>query len=254
MAEMIYIKTAAEQEKMRKACKLAARALEHTASFLKAGITTESLNTVCHDYITQNGGIPAPLNYHGFPKSICTSINNVVCHGIPSEKDVLKDGDIVNIDVTAILDGYHGDLSKTYLIGTVSEDARLLVERAEKAMLRGIEAVKPGIFLYEVGKAIENYVKKFGYGIVSEYGGHGIGKDFHEDPHVYHFYTPANRIRLKAGMTFTIEPMINMGGSPSVVTSQKDRWTVTTKDKSLSAQFEHTVLVTEKGVEILTLP
>lgn len=251
---MIYIKTPAEQEKMRKAGKMAAQALEHTASFIRAGISTEDLNNICHEYIIKNNGIPAPLNYNGFPKSICTSINNVVCHGIPSTKDILKNGDIINVDVTVILNGYHGDLSKTYLIGEVSEQAKLLVERTEKALYRGIEAVKPGIFLYEVGKAIENYVKKFGYGIVSEYGGHGIGTNFHEDPHVYHFYTPSNRIRLKTGMIFTIEPMINMGGSPLVITSKKDGWTVTTKDNSLSAQFEHTVLVTEKGVEILTLP
>lgn len=251
---MISIKTPAEQEKMRKACKMAAQALEHTAKFVSIGISTEELNNICHEYILHNGGIPAPLNYEGFPKSICTSINDVVCHGIPSPKDILKNGDIINLDITVILDGYHGDLSKTYLVGEVAEPVKLLVERAEKAMLRGIEAVKPGSYLYEVGKAIENYVHKFGYGIVSEYGGHGIGKHFHEDPHVYHFYTPANRIRMKPGMTFTVEPMINMGGSPSVVTSQKDKWTVTTKDRSLSAQFEHTILVTDKGVEILTLP
>jgi len=248
---MIYIKTKEEIEKMRKAGRLAAQVLAHVEPYVKSGISTEELNQICHDYIVEHGAIPATLNFHGFPKSICTSINNIVCHGIPSKDEILKDGDIINIDVTVILNGYHGDTSKTYIIGEVSDEIKLLVKRAEKAMMRGIEAVKPNSYLYEVGKAIEKYVAKFGYSIVSEYGGHGIGKHFHEDPHVYHFYTNQNKIRLKPGMTFTIEPMINTG-TWEIETSKEDKWTVTTKDNGLSAQFEHTILVTTNGFEILT--
>ncbi len=248
---MIKIKSASEIEKMRKAGKLAAETLAYISSLVKEGESTGRLDALCHEYIVKNGGIPAPLNYHGYPRSICTSINNVVCHGIPSAGAELKSGDIVNIDITVILDSYHGDTSATYCIGEVSDSARLLVERAVNAMYRGIDAVKPDVYFYEIGKAIEKYISKFGYSIVRDYGGHGIGKDFHEDPHVYHYFTSQNRIRMKPGMCFTIEPMINEG-SWEVVTSKKDGWTVTTKDNSLSAQFEHTVLVTSNGYEILT--
>jgi methionyl aminopeptidase len=192
------------------------------------------------------------LNYHGFPKSICTSINNVVCHGIPSENDILKDGDIVNVDVTVILDGYHGDTSHTFLIGAVDEKIQKLVNRTEKALYRGIAAIKPGKYLFEIGKAIENYISKFDYSIVRAYSGHGIGKNFHEEPHVFHHNSPENRIRLQEGMIFTVEPMINMGKTYAVETSLTDGWTVTTADGSVSAQFEHTVLVTADGTEILT--
>jgi methionyl aminopeptidase len=248
---MIKIKNAAEIQKMRSAGKLAAETLEYIKPYVVQGETTGRLDALCHEFIVKNGAIPAPLKYHGYPRSICTSINNVVCHGIPSQNAELKNGDIVNVDVTVILDGYHGDTSHTYCIGDVSAPARLLVERAENAMYRGIEAVKPNSYLYEVGKAIEKYVNKFGYSIVRDYGGHGIGKEFHEDPHVYHFYSTLNKIRLKPGMCFTVEPMINEIGW-QVVTSKSDGWTVTTKDNSLSAQFEHTVLVTADGYEILT--
>lgn len=248
---MIIIKDRLEITKMRNAGKLAARVLEYIEPFVKEGESTGQLDALCHEFIIQNGAIPAPLNYHGYPKSICTSVNNIVCHGIPSLTQELKNGDIANIDITVILDGYFGDTSRTFLIGEVSEAARLLVERTENAMYRGIEAIKPNTYLYEVGRAIEKYVSKLGYSIVREYGGHGIGKEFHEDPHVYHFYTTLNKIRLKPGMCFTVEPMINEGRY-EVITSKKDGWTVTTKDNSLSAQFEHTVLVTEQGYEILT--
>ena len=248
---MIQIKSREEILKMRKAGKLAAQLLDHLAPFVKEGVSTEELDRLSVEFIKENGAIAAPLNYHGFPKSICTSINNVVCHGIPSEKEIIKNGDIVNVDVTVILNGYHGDTSRTFIVGEVDEKVKLLVDRTEKAMMRGIEAIKPNSFLSEVGKAIEKYITKFGYSIVEDYGGHGIGAKFHEDPHVYHFYTHLNRIKLKPGMIFTVEPMINVG-THEVITSKKDNWTVTTKDNKLSAQFEHTVLVTEKGFEILT--
>jgi len=248
---MIKVKTADEIVKMREAGRLAAEVLEFIAPYVAEGETTGRIDALCHEFILKRGAVPAPLNYHGYPRSICTSINNVVCHGIPSNSVELKNGDIINVDVTVILSGFHGDTSRTYIIGDVPESTKLLVERTENAMYRGIEAVKPGSYLYEVGKAIEKYVSKFGYSIVRDYGGHGIGSLFHEDPHVYHYYTPQNRVRMKPGMCFTVEPMINQGGY-EVITSKADGWTVTTKDRSLSAQFEHTVLVTEKGYEILT--
>ncbi len=249
---MIIIKTKEEIKKMRKAGKLASHLLDYITPFVKEGVSTQYLNDLCEEYTQKHNAISAPLNFEGFPKSICTSINNVVCHGIPSEKDILKDGDIVNIDVTVILDGYHGDTSRTYLIGNVSEDVKNLVERTEKAMYRGIAAIKPGKYFYEIGKAIEKYISKFGYSIVRDYGGHGIGKEFHEEPQVFHHYTKENKIMMREGMIFTVEPMINMGKSHKIVTSPIDGWTVTTKDNSLSAQFEHTVLVTARGAEILT--
>lgn len=237
---------------MRKAGELAAKLLKYIESFVKEGVSTLYLNDLCEEFTKKHGAISAPLNYNGFPKSICTSINNVVCHGIPSEKEILKDGDILNIDVTVKLNGYYGDTSKTYLIGNVSEEAKYLVRRTENAMYRGIKTVKPGKYLYEVGKAIEKYISKFGYSIVRDFVGHGIGKSFHEDPQILHYCSLRNKIRLQEGMIFTIEPMINMGKSYEVKVSSEDGWTVTTEDGSLSAQFEHTVLVTSKGAEILT--
>lgn len=249
---MIIIKTREEIEKMRKAGALAAQLLDYIEPFVKEGVSTLSINDLCAEFTQEHGAISAPLNYHGFPKSICTSINNVVCHGIPAEKDILKDGDIVNVDITVILDGYHGDTSRTFMIGNVDEDIKSLVSRTKNALDRGIAAVKPGKYLYEVGKAIEKYISKFGYSIVRTYGGHGIGKTFHEDPHVLHHFSKENRIRLQEGMIFTVEPMINMGKSYAVETSATDGWTVTTVDGSISAQFEHTILVTSEGAEILT--
>ena len=249
---MIYIKSKYDIKMMRKAGELAAKLLNYISPFVKEGISTLYLNDLCEEFTKKHGAISAPLNYNGFPKSICTSLNNVVCHGIPSEKEILKDGDIINIDVTVKLDGYYGDTSRTYLIGNVSEEAKHLVRRTENAMYRGIKAVKPGKYLYEVGKAIEKYISKFGYSIVRDFVGHGIGKNFHEDPQVLHYYSLRNKIRLQEGMIFTIEPMINLGKSYKVKVSSEDGWTVTTEDGSLSAQFEHTVLVTSKGAEILT--
>ena len=249
---MIIIKNQVEIENMRKAGNLAAQLLNYIEPFVKEGVSTLYLNDLCEDFTQEHGAISAPLNYNGFPKSICTSINNVVCHGIPSEKDILRNGDIVNIDVTVILDGYHGDTSRTFMIGNVDEKVENLVNRTQNALYRGIDAVKPGIYLYEVGKTIEKYIDKFGYSIVRDYGGHGIGRNFHEDPHVFHHFTENNKIRLREGMIFTIEPMINMGKSYAVETSPIDGWTVTTADGSISAQFEHTVLVTSEGSEILT--
>jgi len=249
---VIYIKNKYDIKMMRKAGELAAKLLKYIESFVKEGVSTLYLNDLCEEFTKKHGAISAPLNYNGFSKSICTSINNVVCHGIPSEKEILEDGDILNIDVTVKLDGYYGDTSKTYLIGNVDEEAKYLVRRTENAMYRGIKAVKPGKSLYEVGKAIEKYISKFGYSIVRDFVGHGIGKNFHEDPQVLHYYSLRNKIRLQEGMIFTIEPMINMGKSYEVKVSSEDGWTVTTEDGSLSAQFEHTVLVTSKGAEILT--
>lgn len=249
---MIFIKNKEEIEKMRRAGKLAAQLLNYIGPFVKEGISTLYLNDLCEEFTQKHGAISAPLNYNGFPKSICTSINNVVCHGIPSEKDILKDGDIVNIDITVILDGYHGDTSRTFMVGNVDEKIKKLVKRTENAMYRGIAAVRPGKYLYEVGRAIEKYISKFGYSIVRSYGGHGIGKSFHEDPHVLHHFSQGNKIRLREGMTFTVEPMINMGKSYGVNTSSTDGWTVTTADGSISAQFEHTILVGSKEAEILT--
>ena len=249
---MIYIKNKYDIEMMRKAGKLAAKLLNYISPFVKEGVSTLYLDNLCEEFTKKHGAISAPLNYNGFPKSICTSINNVVCHGIPSEKEILKDGDIINIDVTVKLGGYYGDTSRTYLIGNVSEEAKYLVRRTENAMYRGIKEVKPGKYLYEVGKAIEKYISKFSYSIVRDFVGHGIGKNFHEEPQVYHHYSLRNKIRLQEGMIFTVEPMINMGKSYEVKVSSEDGWTVTTEDGSLSAQFEHTVLVISKGAEILT--
>ena len=249
---MICIKNKYDIEMMRKAGKLAAKLLNYISPFVKEGVSTLYLDNLCEEFTKKHGAISAPLNYNGFPKSICTSINNVVCHGIPSEKEILKDGDIINIDVTVKLGGYYGDTSRTYLIGNVSEEAKYLVRRTENAMYRGIKEVKPGKYLYEVGKAIEKYISKFGYSIVRDFVGHGIGKNFHEEPQVYHHYSLQNKIRLQEGMIFTVEPMINAGRSYEVKVSSEDGWTVTTEDGSLSAQFEHTVLVTSKGAEILT--
>jgi len=249
---MIYIKNEYDIKMMRKAGELAAKLLKYIEPFVKEGVSTLYLNDLCEEFTKKHGAISAPLNYNGFPKSICTSINNVVCHGIPSEKEILKDGDIINIDVTVKLGGYYGDTSRTYLIGNVSEEAKYLVRRTENAMYRGIKEVKPGKYLYEVGKAIEKYISKFGYSIVRDFVGHGIGKNFHEEPQVYHHYSLQNKIRLQEGMIFTVEPMINAGRSYEVNVSSEDGWTVTTEDGSLSAQFEHTVLVISKGAEILT--
>lgn len=251
---MILIKTPIQIDGIRASSKLAAATLKHTASFIKVGISTEKLNKIAHDFIVKSNAIPAPLNYNGFPKSICTSINNVVCHGIPSEKEVLKDGDIINIDITTILNGYFGDTSATYSVGKVNNESQLLIDRTKASLDLAIKSVKEGKYLNEcVGKVIEDYVSRFNYSPVRDLGGHGVGIKFHEDPFVFHFNTPRNHILLKAGMIFTIEPMINASKDWRVYMDADDGWTIRTRDSSLSAQFEHTVLVTKTGCEILTV-
>ncbi|MBK8398920.1 MAG: type I methionyl aminopeptidase [Leptospiraceae bacterium] len=250
---MVHIKNKAEIEKMRAAGKLAAEILQYIEPFVKPGINTQELNDLCHEYTVKNGAISAPLNYKGFPKSICTSINDVVCHGIPKVSDVLKDGDIINIDVTPILNGYHGDTSKTFLVGKVKPEIKKLVTDTEKAMWIGIEQVKPGNRVNDISNAIDDFLTEKGYGIVRDLMGHGIGKKFHEDPQIPHFRQTRLLTKLEPGMTFTIEPMVNLGAY-NVLVSKSDKWTVRTKDGKWSAQFEHTILVTDSGYEILTLP
>ena len=236
---------------MRVAGRLAAEVLEMIGAYVKPGVTTDELNTLCHHYITQTQhAIPAPLNYRGFPKSICTSINHVVCHGIPNDKP-LKNGDIVNIDVTVIKDDYHGDTSKMFLVGAVAPFAERLVEVTQECLYLGIQMVKPGVTLGDIGAAIQAHAEKNRYSVVREYCGHGIGRVFHEDPQVLHYGKPGAGLVLQPGMTFTIEPMIN-AGKRDVKLNKKDGWTVTTKDHSLSAQWEHTLGVTENGVEVFT--
>tara|TARA_B110000090_G_scaffold28749_1_gene29912 strand:+ start:211 stop:978 length:768 start_codon:yes stop_codon:yes gene_type:complete len=247
----VSIKTPDEIKKMRVAGRLAADVLVMIGPFVKAGITTDELDKICHAYIVnEQQAIPAPLNYHGFPKSICTSVNHVICHGIPGSK-VLKDGDIINIDITVIKDGYHGDTSKMFHVGKTSILAQRLVENAREAMLLGISLVKPGARLGDIGHTIQQHGEKARFSIVREYCGHGIGLVFHEDPQVLHYGNPNTGLTLEAGMTFTIEPMINAGKRHAK--QLPDGWTVVTKDRSLSAQWEHTILVTSTGHEILTL-
>ncbi len=236
---------------MRVAGKLAAQVLEMIEPHVVAGVTTNELDQLCHDFIVnEQQAIPAPLNYRGFPKSICTSINQQICHGIPSDKK-LKNGDIVNIDITVIKDGYHGDTSKMFCVGNVAPHARRLVEITREALFLGIEQVRPGATLGDIGHAIQKHAEKNRYSVVREFCGHGIGKNFHEDPHVMHFGNPGEGMMLESGMIFTIEPMLNIGKRHMKVL--KDGWTAVTKDRSLSAQWEHTILVTDDGYEILTL-
>ncbi|MGR9115029.1 MAG: type I methionyl aminopeptidase [Gammaproteobacteria bacterium] len=247
----ISIKNPSEIEKMRIAGKLAAEVLEMIEPYVTPGISTEELDRICHDYIVDvQQAIPAPLNYHGFPKSICTSINQQVCHGIPSAKK-LKDGDIVNIDITVIKDEYHGDTSKMFCVGNVKPHAKRLTQITQEALYQGIEQVKPGATLGDIGHAIQKFAEANRYSVVREFCGHGIGKKFHEDPQVLHYGKPGEGAVLEAGMTITIEPMLNIGKRHVKVLA--DGWTAVTKDRSLSAQWEHTILVTDNGHEILTL-
>jgi methionyl aminopeptidase len=246
----VSIKNPEEIEKMRVAGRLAADVLEMIEPHVQAGITTGELDRICHDYIVDvQQAVPAPLNYHGYPRSVCTSVNHVVCHGIPSEKR-LKNGDILNIDITVIKDGFHGDTSKMFFIGEPSIQAQRLVKVTYDCMHLGIEMVRPGIHLGDIGHAIQQHAESHGYSVVREYCGHGIGRAFHEEPQVLHYGTPGTGLILEPGLTFTIEPMINVGKRH--VKLMKDGWTVVTKDRSLSAQWEHTVLVTETGFEVLT--
>jgi methionyl aminopeptidase len=247
----IIIKTEAEIEKMRIAGKLAADVLSMIEPYVVPGVTTDELNQICHDYIVNvQNAIPAPLNYRGFPKSICTSINQQICHGIPSDKK-LKSGDIVNIDITVIKDDYHGDTSKMFCVGEVSQHAKRLVKITREAMYLGINQVKPGATLGDIGHAIQKHAESNRYSVVREFCGHGIGKSFHEEPQVLHYGKAGELEVLEAGMILTIEPMINLGKRHIKILS--DGWTVVTKDRSLSAQWEHTILVTQTGYEILTL-
>jgi len=248
----INIKSQEEIEKMRIAGQLAADVLEMIEPHVKAGITTDELNTICAEYTeTVQGAISAPLNYHGFPKSICTSVNNVICHGIPNDT-VLKDGDILNIDITVIKNGFHGDTSKMFYIGDVTPEENRLCRITQEALYIGIKKVKPGVAFGEIGTAIQKFIKKSGrYSIVKEYCGHGIGEVFHEEPQIVH-YKNNDKDKMQEGMCFTIEPMINLGRANTVL-DKEDNWTVYTIDGKKSAQFEHTLVVTKTGCEILTL-
>lgn len=247
--KQIKIHTEADFEGMRKAGKLAAQTLDYIAPYVHAEVTTLYLNDLCHKFITDAGAIPAPLNYKGFPKSICTSVNHVICHGIPGETK-LKNGDILNIDVTVIVDGWHGDTSRMFCVGEPSIKAKRLVEVTYEATMRGIEKVKPGATVGDIGEAIQGFAEKHNYSVVRDYCGHGIGKVFHDAPNILHYGRAGTGTVLKEGMFFTVEPMINIG-KPDTLT-MKDGWTVITRDRTLSAQFEHTLGVTANGYEIFT--
>ena len=247
----ISIKSETERAAMRVAGRLAAEVLDMIGPHIVPGVTTEELDRICHDYIvTTQQAVPAPLNYRGFPKSICTSVNHVVCHGIPGEKR-LKSGDIVNVDITVIKDGWHGDTSRMFTVGKVNPAARRLIEVTHDAMWTGIRAIRPGARLGDLGAAVQHYVEANHFSVVREYCGHGIGRVFHEDPQVLHYGEPGTGVELEPGMTFTVEPMVNAGRRH--VKLLPDGWTVVTRDHSLSAQWEHTVLVTDDGFEVLTL-
>jgi len=246
----IILKTKEEIEQMRLAGQLAGEVLRMIGPFVKPGVTTGELDTICHRHITEvQDAIPAPLNYRGFPKSICTSVNDVICHGIPGDK-VLKDGDIVNIDITVIKDGWHGDTSKMFMVGKPTVKGRRISDIAHECMVRGIDLVRPGVRLGDIGHAIQKYAESHGCSVVREYCGHGIGKGFHEDPQVLHYGRPDTGVELEPGMVFTIEPMINLGRRETRLL--RDGWTVKTRDRSLSAQWEHTIAVTDDGHEVLT--
>jgi len=248
---MISIKSSREIELMRATCSLATKTMEYIAPFVVPGVSTEELNTLCHDFILKHDAYPSPLNYHGFPKSICTSKNEVICHGIPSKKDIVKDGDILNIDITTFLNKFHGDTNKTFLVGNVDPKVKKLVDVTYECMREGINQVRPGAHIGDIGAIIQEVAHGYGYSVVEEYCGHGIGREFHEEPQVVHVGKKGTGPEIKEGMTFTIEPMINLGGRHCKLL--KDGWTVITRDKKWSAQFEHTILVTESGHEILTL-
>jgi len=244
--------SAEEIDRIRASGKIAAGAVEAVGAAIAPGITTAELDRIAHDFMVSHDAYPSTLGYRGFPKSCCTSINEVICHGIPDDT-VLNDGDIINVDITAYKDGMHGDLNKTFLVGDVSEDARNLVERTQEALNRGIKAVAPGRQVNVIGRAIESYAKRFGYGVVRDFTGHGVGEAFHSGLIIPHYDSaPQFNDVIEVGMVFTIEPMLTLGTHEWDLWA--DDWTVTTKDKSLTAQFEHTLVVTERGVEILTLP
>ncbi len=247
----VSIKTPDDIAKMRIAGRLAAQVLEMIEEHVKVGVTTDELNTLCHNYIVDvQQAIPAPLNYNGFPKSICTSVNHVVCHGIPNDKP-LKDGDIINIDITVIKDGYFGDTSKMFLVGNTPEWANRLCQVTQECLYKGIEIVRPGTRLGDIGAVIQQHAESNGYSVVREYCGHGIGTVFHEEPQILHYGKAGTGLELKEGMTFTIEPMINLGKKETRLLG--DGWTAITKDRKLTAQWEHTLAVTADGYEIFTL-
>ncbi|NYD42272.1 type I methionyl aminopeptidase [Nocardioides panaciterrulae] len=245
------VKDAGTIDRMRAACRLAAQARELVGSHVAPGVTTDELDRIGHEFLCDHGAYPSTLGYRGFPKSLCSSVNEVVCHGIPDTRRI-EDGDIVNIDITAYLDGVHGDTNATFLAGDVDEESRLLVERTREALERGIRAVKPGRRISVIGRVIESYARRFGYGVVREFTGHGIGTAFHSGLVVPHYDTPEYDDLIEVGMTFTIEPMLNLGTHEWVMWD--DDWTVVTRDGKRSAQFEHTLLVTPDGAEVLTHP
>lgn len=240
-----------EIERIRAAGRVAAGAIEAAAAVIRPGVTTDELDRVAHEYVVAHGAYPSTLGYRGYPKSSCTSVNEVICHGIPDDT-VLQDGDLVNIDVTAYLDGYHGDLNHTFVVGEAGDETRLLVERTREALARGIRAVAPGRQVNVIGRAIESYARRFGYGVVRDYTGHGVGRAFHTGLVIPHFDDPNATTVIEPGMVFTIEPMLTLGTIEWDLWD--DDWTVVTRDRSLTAQFEHTLVVTERGAEILTLP
>lgn len=249
----IEIMTPSMLERMRRSCQLAAETLLLVGESLREGMTTEDIDTLVHEYITSHDAHPSPLNYHDFPKSVCTSVNDCVCHGIPSKKQVLKPGDIINVDVTTYFparNGFHGDTSATFYIGEPSDEARRVTEVARRSLELGIAEVRDGARIGDIGAAIQEYAESQGCSVVRDYVGHGVGREFHMPPQIPHYGTRGKGRRLKAGMVFTIEPMINAGGWETEL--QPDGWTVLTRDRSLSAQFEHTVLVTRTGAEVLT--
>jgi len=249
--EMISIKSSREIELMRKTCSLASQTLVYIEPFIKEGVSTQYLNELCHEFITKNGAYPSPLNYRGFPKSVCTSPNDVICHGIPSEDVILQDGDLLNIDVTTYLNKFHGDTNKTFLVGNVSDEHKKLVDVTYQCMREGIKQVRPGGNIGDIGAVIQEIAHSHGYSVVEDYCGHGIGREFHEEPQVVHVGKKGTGPKMKPGMTFTIEPMINMGNKHTELLD--DDWTVVTTDGQWSAQFEHTILVTDDGFEILTI-
>lgn len=246
---MIIIKNKQQIEGIRKSCKLASDTLRLLAPYVKPGITTLELNDLAHVYIESQNAVPACLNYNGFPKSICTSINEVICHGIPGN-ETLKDGDIIKIDVTTVLDGYYGDTCQTFAVGTITPKAQKLINTTKAALLNAIKCVKPGAYFGNIGDAVVTYAYACGFAVVTQYCGHGVGLNFHEDPQISHVAMPGTGDRMRPGMIFTIEPMLNEGTYESMLL--EDGWTAVTVDKKLSAQFEHTILVTDTGFEILT--
>lgn len=251
---VIIIKKTNQIKGIKKSCQLAAKTLDYLSAFVKPGISTQEINNIAHKFIIKNKATPAPLHYNGFPGSICTSVNGVVCHGIPAKNRILKNGNIVNLDITVVLDGFYGDTSASFAVGKVGPLVQKLMDVTKEALYLSIESLKPGKVLNDcVGKIIQPFVEKYGFSVVKELGGHGVGLKFHEEPFVYNFDNSREKVILKPGMIFTIEPMINASTDSRITIDQKDGWTVRTFDGSISAQFEHTVLITKTGHQILTL-